>query len=125
VAAPSLASLAAKEIATPAAQRPSTSCTIAETPKAVAKPELVKVNFTLLDPVATLVTLAGEFNNWSPDTLALKRQGEGHWQTTVALKPGKYQYKFVVDGAWVSDPKSTQTTCNEFGTLNSVIEVKL
>jgi 1,4-alpha-glucan branching enzyme len=85
----------------------------------------VKVIFTLLDPVATEVALAGEFNSWSPDSLPLKRQGEGHWQTALTLKPGKYQYKFVVDGAWVTDPKATATQCNEFGTLNSVVEVKV
>ena len=50
-------------------------------------------------------------------------RGAGLWQTTLALKPGRYQYKFVVDGEWMADPEAKQNVFNVHGTLNSVIEV--
>ena len=111
--------------AAPFAPKSPAPARIVETPKPTTAPETVKVSFTFFDPVATRVTLAGEFNAWSPETHALKRQGEGLWQATVSLKPGKYQYKFIVDGSWVHDPKASEIRANEFGTLNSVVEVRL
>jgi len=83
----------------------------------------VNVSFAFLDPVATSVMLAGDFNHWSPDELPLKRYGEGLWQAQVSLKPGRYHYKFIVDGVWTNDPKAAENCPNEFGTLNSVVDV--
>jgi hypothetical protein len=40
------------------------------------------------------------------------------------LGPGRYQYKFLVDGEWIVDPAASQNVANAFGTLNSVLEVK-
>ena len=40
------------------------------------------------------------------------------------LPPGRYEYKFVIDGKWKIDPRAHQFSPNSFGTLNSVIEVK-
>jgi hypothetical protein len=42
----------------------------------------------------------------------------------MSLKPGRYEYKFFVDGSWVNDPKSPAAVYNSFGTQNSVVEVK-
>lgn len=54
-------------------------------------------------PHARLVTLAGSFNDWNPITLPCWWE-EGHWVCKVNLDPGKYEYKFVVDGVWIPDP---------------------
>ena len=107
-----------------AAPQSAASVAPVETPTPVSAPSLVRVNFTFHAPDATRVTLAGDFNNWSTDGLALKRQGEGLWQASLPLKPGRYQYKFIVDGAWAHDPKATESRANEFGTLNSVVVVR-
>jgi hypothetical protein len=40
----------------------------------------------------------------------------------VSLPPGRYEYKFIVDGEWVEDPKADSVP-NEFGSRNSVIHV--
>jgi len=53
----------------------------------------------------------------------MKRHHDGHWEATVALAPGRYQYKFIVDGEWITDPKAQENVRNYHGTLNSVIEV--
>jgi Glycogen recognition site of AMP-activated protein kinase len=86
-------------------------------------PQSVKVNFVLLEPGAKQVALCGDFNGWSPTATPMKRHDDGHWGTTVALAPGRYQYKFVVDGEWIADPAAQKNVPNEHGSLNSVIEV--
>jgi hypothetical protein len=47
----------------------------------------------------------------------------GHYSTTVALPPGRHEYKFVVNGEWQIDEKCPQWVPNASGTLNSVVEV--
>ena len=87
-------------------------------------PQSVKVNFVLLEPGAKWVALCGDFNGWSPTETPMKWHDDGHWGTTVALAPGRYQYKFVVDGEWIADPAAQKNVPNEHGSLNSVVEVR-
>jgi 1,4-alpha-glucan branching enzyme len=82
------------------------------------------VNFVLLEPGAKQVALCGDFNGWSPTATPMKRHDDGHWGTTVALAPGRHQYKFVVDGEWIADPAAQKNMPNEHGSLNSVVEVR-
>jgi 1,4-alpha-glucan branching enzyme len=83
------------------------------------------VSFVLVDLGAKQVALSGDFNGWSPDETPMKRHEHGHWETTVELAPGRYQYKFVVDGRWEVDPAAHNHVPNEHGSLNSVVEVRL
>ena len=46
------------------------------------------------------------------------------YSTSLRLEPGKYEYKFVVDGTWCADPECLDCVPNDQGTLNSVIVVK-
>ena len=87
-------------------------------------PRALNTTFALLEPHANRVQLSGGFNAWSPEVTPLKRQADGHWETTLALPPGRYEYKFVVDGHWIPDPHSKENVLNPHGTLNSVIEVR-
>jgi 1,4-alpha-glucan branching enzyme len=54
----------------------------------------------------------------------MRRDSSGYWETTVDLAPGRYQYKFVVDGEWIPDPLAREHAWNHHGTLNSVLEVR-
>ena len=54
----------------------------------------------------------------------MQLQEDGHWETTIALAPGRYEYKFVVDGQWLPDPLAHENVWNQHGTLNSVVEVR-
>jgi 1,4-alpha-glucan branching enzyme len=49
------------------------------------------------------VQLAGNFNNWNAQSINLKKSGN-EWLAQVVLPSGNYQYKFVVDGQWITDP---------------------
>ena len=73
---------------------------------------------------AKKVVLCGDFNDWSRDAAPLQRHEKGHWETTLPLAPGRYQYKFLVDGEWLPDPLAPDHAWNQHGTLNSVIDVR-
>lgn len=82
------------------------------------------VTFSVEAPTAHRVMLAGTFNNWDYTGTPLKRiSKEGIWSKDLNLNPGRYEYKFVVDGSWVNDPRNRNTTRNPYGTENSMVEV--
>jgi hypothetical protein len=69
------------------------------------------------------VFLAGDFNQFSPNMLAMKREGD-EWRFPVHLSIGKHLYKFIVDGTWIIDPGNPTWEQNEFNTGNSVIWIE-
>jgi hypothetical protein len=68
---------------------------------------------------ARKVTLAGSFNNWDPSTLAMTLTDSG-WIAQVKLGPGKYWYKFIVDGNWMPDNDNRLSENDGMGNTNSV-----
>lgn len=68
------------------------------------------------------VFLAGTFNNWNPENVPMKHLDDGTWSAELSLEPGKYEYKFVVDGEWWAPPAEGCVT-NALGTLNCTVEV--
>lgn len=83
--------------------------------------------FSLEDPIAVSVHLAGDFNGWSEDAEPMRDpDGDGVWTVVVDLTPGRYEYKFVVDGGarWFADPGNLETAPDPFGGVNSVIVVE-
>lgn len=87
------------------------------------KPKRRRVNFSLETPGADSVYLAGDFNAWDLRKHPLKKSKNGIWQKTVMLFPGRYEYRFLVDGRWTNDLQNPETCPNSFGTLNNVITV--
>ena len=65
------------------------------------------------------VLLAGEFNDWNPQPMRKGKAGE--FVAIVALEEGTYEYKFVMDGEWRTDPDSNTWAMNPYGTMNSVV----
>jgi 1,4-alpha-glucan branching enzyme len=95
-----------------------------ESIRAQIAPERVEVTFSLDRSGAQEVYLCGDFNQWSPTSLRMIRQGASdRWAKRLTLAPGRYQYKFVVDGKWVHDPEASENVSNQHGSLNSVVEV--
>jgi chromosome partitioning protein len=81
------------------------------------------VLFTVYSPEAANVYLAADFNEWKPEREPLfDIEGNGVWQRIVNLKPGRYQYKFVVDGKWIKDPANPNLLNGPFGE-NSICEI--
>ncbi|MBK6898983.1 MAG: glycogen-binding domain-containing protein, partial [bacterium] len=86
---------------------------------AAVKSVPVGVKFTHLAPGAGKVNLAGSFNGWDAQRHPLTDEGGGAWSIVMALKPGKYEYKFVVDGAWFADAENPDSTPDSYGGTNS------
>ncbi|HKP86525.1 MAG TPA: DUF3471 domain-containing protein [Blastocatellia bacterium] len=72
---------------------------------------------------ARIVALAGSFNNWNQSKLLFAREGD-EWVCRIDLLPGKYTYKFVVDGIWMTDPGNPAEEDDGSGNINSVLIVK-
>ena len=85
----------------------------------------VDVRFSLVKPAAKRVSVCGDFNGWSPSAEPMKWHEDGHWDATVGLPPGSYQYKFLVDEEWLPDPAAQKSVPNPYGSLNSVVEVRI
>ncbi len=69
------------------------------------------------------VFLVGSFNRWSPETDRMQRQKDGTFRRRLHLRPGRYEYKFLADGAWLEDPDADGFVSNEYGTKNCVLAV--
>jgi 1,4-alpha-glucan branching enzyme len=80
--------------------------------------------FRLEAPRATQVCIAGCFNKWDPTANPLERDGGGTWRCALAIEPGEYEYRFVVDGVWWDDPANVSRRWNDFGTQNCVLMVQ-
>jgi hypothetical protein len=72
---------------------------------------------------ARIVSLAGSFNHWNQSETLFAKEGD-HWICRINLPPGKYLYKFVVDGSWIVDPDNPRIEDDGLGNLNSVREIK-
>lgn len=94
---------------------------LAPLPAATAKPKNISLEF--FSPQARDIYVAGSFNDWNPQANRLSPQGNGKWTTELALTPGKYEYRLVVDGVWTDDPMSAESAPNPFGGFNSVLRV--
>jgi len=94
--------------------------------KTAAKKSAAATEFQVHVAGAKDVYLAGDFNDWvssSKDYRLRKFKGD-IWKTKVSLQPGRYEYKFVVDGNWWTDPENSERAQNPYYSDNSVITVK-
>jgi 1,4-alpha-glucan branching enzyme len=107
--------------------RPATPRKTATKAKAAARKPAVastpSIEFHLFAPEAQTVCLAGDFSDWQPEDCRMRRFKDGTWKKTLRLKPGRYEYRFVVDGHWWTDPENPQRQHNPFGQENSVLVV--
>jgi hypothetical protein len=87
------------------------------------KPDTGCVWLELVNPVAKQVCVAGSFNEWKPERAPLIAAGNGRWIGNLRVKPGRYEYLFVVDGQWLPDPNAKESVQNPFGGRNSVLTV--
>jgi cellulose biosynthesis protein BcsQ len=84
-----------------------------------------EVFFTSKFESARQVLVAGDFNNWSPMVTPMHRNGRpGEWTMKLPLLPGRYRYRLVVDGRWMTDPHNKYVEVNQFGELNNIVEVE-
>ncbi|MFZ2957480.1 MAG: isoamylase early set domain-containing protein [Candidatus Ozemobacteraceae bacterium] len=82
----------------------------------------VTIEYT--DIKATHVSVVGDFNDWNKDKSPMTLEN-GVWTVTLNLKPGKYEYKLVLNHTdWITDPKCGETVADKVGGRSSVVEVR-
>lgn len=106
-------------------REPTAVSVVAEQPVAPASGAMLPVRFSLNAPNAARVTIVGDFNDWNPTTLPMRRSADGRvWEVEVRLPLGRYNYAFMVDGRLARDPVAPSTADDDFGTPNSVLMVR-
>ncbi len=88
--------------------------------KAKPKTKTKRVRFNLYLPEVERVCLAGDFNNWDVISLPMKKEDDGFWEANIDLTPGRYEYRFWVNGVWYDDPNCHEMAENPFGSQNCV-----
>lgn len=81
------------------------------------------IDFKFYAPLAKKVELGGCFNGWKADKNPLKKDATGNWKVSLKLKPGRYQYRYLVDGVWQNAQEPVECVPNAFGSWNCVVEV--
>ena len=83
-----------------------------------------KVDFLYPAAPGKTVCVAGSFNDWEPKkSQMLYDSALQGYVLSIELPAGSYEYKFVVDGEWVLDEANDNFAANDFGTLNSCLNV--
>jgi hypothetical protein len=83
-----------------------------------------EIVFKLEAPESAMVQIAGDFNEWVPESLHFtESQGRPLWHKTVLFRPGTYEYKYLIDGNWLPDPANDETVDDSYGDANSIIKV--
>lgn len=86
-------------------------------------PKLTEVVFSIFAPEAKEVHIAGDFNKWNLDEGSRMANHNGTWTRKMYLDPGRYHYRFVIDGEWSEDFNNPKREMNPFGQLNSLLEI--
>jgi hypothetical protein len=100
---------------------------VAPAKKAAAAKSLKAVTFSLPKEAVVKVksvALVGDFNNWAIEkSIALTKQKDGSFKTTVELESGKeYQYRFLLNGeTWENAWDAPKYVASPFGGDNSVV----
>jgi len=81
-----------------------------------------RVKFAVQADRGNEVAVAGTFNDWDPARNKMRFK-DGTWAASLLLLPGRYEYKFVINGVWCVDPACNEWTPNAYGSLNSVVTV--
>lgn len=95
---------------------------ISNDPNAFVSPEVngATVTFRYKPDSSAQVSLAGSMYEWTPKEME-DSDGDGvYTYTTEALKPGSYEYKFIVNDSWITDPKNYNSLSDQG---NSVFHV--
>jgi len=78
------------------------------------------VRFEYVNGNTRTVQLAGAFNNWRPESMAMTPLSRCKWAKDLSLSPSSYEYRLIVEGQWLADPENRERVPKPFGGRNSV-----
>ncbi len=99
-----------------------------------------------VDPEARAVFVSGTFNHWRSNGTPMTHLGNGRWAKELLLPPGRYEYRFLVNGyktepdrddrpgryqyrvlengRWVDDSESPEVVRDPRGGFKAVLVVR-
>jgi 1,4-alpha-glucan branching enzyme len=87
-----------------------------------AKPSLRPVHFFYdAAPEVKSVQVTGDFNHWRP--IPMQRRVDGYWFAEILMHHGHHQYRFLVDGRPVLDPRAAGVDRDAAGEAVSIVAV--
>ena len=81
------------------------------------------LSFSFRGPPGEIVTVAGTFNGWDPFMYELREGPAGHYNLTIPLPPGTYQYVFFHRGERYVDPYNARRIYARDGSAASEITI--
>jgi len=70
------------------------------------------------------VNLFGSFNSWNRENLPMvKNPKTGVYETEIEIEPGRYEYKYFIDGKEIVDSGNPDKVSNGMGDYNSIVNV--
>jgi 1,4-alpha-glucan branching enzyme len=84
-----------------------------------------KVTFSVEAKEAIQASVIGDFNNWNPEEGTLIKLKNGTFKGVFSIdKDASYEFKYIIDGAFVNETESDSFLWNEFsGNENGVLTV--
>ncbi len=84
-----------------------------------------KVTFSIEAKEATTAAVVGDFNNWNPQLGEMSKLKKGTFKATFELpKDANYEFKYILDGAFLNDPEADSFAFNAFaGAENGVLSL--
>ncbi len=87
---------------------------------------ICKVTFRMTrtgDTPAKTIHLAGDFNNWKPESNPMTRLKNGSFKTVLSLATGReYQFRYLVNSElWKNDEKADKYTLNPYGDAENCV----
>lgn len=80
------------------------------------------VEFAYYRPGAMTLRLVGDFSGWQPLAQQMQRDSEGWWRLRMALPPGEYRFKYLIDAdQWEADFAAYGVEPDKLGGWNSVL----
>ncbi len=80
------------------------------------------VEFSFYRPGATSVQVAGDFNGWKAEDIAMAPLGDGNWKARLRLPAGEFRFRYCADGEWFTDYAACGLEPGRFG-LDSILIV--
>ena len=86
----------------------------------LTKMKFYRMNLDIADfglEKADKVEIAGNFNNWKPDTEPIHHFEGTNYEVTLASPEGVYEYKYLIDGKWYPENRNRKLVIGENGAL--------
>ena len=94
------------------------------TPQLTLSQPLSTHRFVIHQQDSLQVEITGSFTEWHPVPLT-PTGTDGYWEVYLDLPEGEHRYTFIIDGTkYITDPTVPNQEFDDFGSTNSILQIK-